>query len=202
MSDDMIDLGGMVRVHRSVLEPALVDIDSVCPHPENYNNGDIDAISKSAIHNGVYQPIKVQKSTGYILAGNGSWEAYKSQGATKVPVILLDVDDTTGYRIMVDDNHTASLAKPDNGLLLNVLQELDQQGGLMDSSYTARDLEVLEALAEIPMESEAFAQWPTLSFKVPPHVKRAFEHIVREAAPYDDREQFELLLRLAGWDGS
>lgn len=195
----MIHLGGTVRAHPA-LEPYLVDIDSVTPHPDNYNNGDIEAIAKSMTVNGVYQPIKVQLSTGYILAGNGSWEAAKSCGAEKMPMVFLDVDDSTAYRIMVDDNHTASLAVPDKGQLLEVLERLDDLGGLMDSSYTARDVEVLQALAEIPLETE-IAQWPTLTFKVPPHVKRGFEEITKEANAWDDREKFELLLRLAGWDG-
>jgi hypothetical protein len=41
--------------------------------------------------------------------------------------------------------------------------------------------------------------WPTVCFQIPPHVKRAFYDMTEVAG--GDRERFELMLRLAGWDG-
>ena len=37
---------GQVRFHED-LTPLMRDIDSIQPHPENYNNGDTDAIIES-----------------------------------------------------------------------------------------------------------------------------------------------------------
>jgi ParB-like chromosome segregation protein Spo0J len=91
------------------LDDLLVDIDSVCQHPANYNNGDLDAITASIETNGMYRPLYVQASTGQILAGNHTWAACKALGATLVPVVTLDVDDHTAKRIMLADNRTAAL---------------------------------------------------------------------------------------------
>jgi ParB-like chromosome segregation protein Spo0J len=195
----MIHLGGTAKAHED-LKPLLKSIDEVQQHPDNYNNGDIEAIQESIVANGVYRPIFVQASTGYIIAGNHTWLACKALGATEVPVVLLDVDQYHAKRIMLADNRTAALAMPDNALLLNILNELHDADSLIGTGYRENDLEVLTHLAEIPVAGEDdFAQWPTLSFKVPPHVRRAFWEMTEDAV--GDREKFELLLRLAGWDG-
>lgn len=195
----MIHLGGTARAHDD-LASLLVSIDQVRQHPDNYNMGDVDAISESIIANGVYRPVFVQKATGYIIAGNHTWEACKALGADRIPVVVLDVDEYHAKRIMLADNRTAALAQPDNALLVNILDDLAANDSLIGTGFNARDLEVLQHLAEIPLESEGdFAQWPTMTFQVPPHVRRAFYHLTREAD--DDRDRLELLMRLAGWDG-
>jgi len=181
------------------LKTLMVDIDTLHQHPANYNSGDVDKIAESIEVNGVYRPLYVQKSTGYIIAGNHTWEACKMLGAEQVPVILLDVDDMAARKIMVADNRTAALAQPDNGLLLNLLQELAADGSIVGTGYDEHDVEVLENLAKIPLDHDEFGQWPTLTFQVPPHVRSAFYDMTTEAA--GDRERFELLLRLAGWPG-
>ena len=67
MSDQMIR-SGMVQFHPA-LEPFLVDIDRVECHPENYNNGDVEAIIASIETDGFYNVIKVQASTGWPQSG-------------------------------------------------------------------------------------------------------------------------------------
>lgn len=189
---------GLAQYHAD-LEPLLNPIDSVTPHPRNYNNGDVDAIQESIEINGMYRPIFVQKDTGYIIAGNHTWEACKTLGATQIPVVYLDVDDTTAVRIMLSDNRTAALAVPDNGLLLDLLNDLAANDSIVGTGYKEYDLEVLKALAEIPLDSDGHATWPLITVRVPPHVQRAY-HAMTESA-VGDRERFELMLRLAGWDG-
>jgi ParB-like chromosome segregation protein Spo0J len=190
---------GIVKFHDD-LEPLLVDIHSVTQHPDNYNNGDVEAIAESIEVNGVYRPIFVQKSTGYIIAGNHTWEACQTLGAQRIPVVSLDVDDTSALSIMLADNRTASLARPDSAALVSVLSRLDHdRGNLHGTGYEPRDLEALIHLAEIPLETDEFAQWPTITVQVSPHVRRAYMTMTREADT--DRDRFELMLRLAGWDG-
>lgn len=192
---------GLVRYYPT-LGPLLVPIDDVQPHPDNYNNGDVEEVMASIETNGMYRPIYVERQTGYALGGNTTWEACKGLDATEIPVIYLDTpDEATSYRIMVGDNELARLAVPDPPLLVNLLDRIkDETGSLLGTGKTERDLESLRALAQIGLDSDDFAQWPTICFKVPPHVRRAFYHVTREAD--DDRERFEVLLRLAGWDGT
>lgn len=189
---------GRARFHAD-LAPLLRGIDDVQPAPYNYNNGDVEAVEESIIVSGMYRPIYVQRSTGHIIAGNHTWQACKTLGSEVIPVVVLDVDDTNAKRIMVADNQTARLAQPDNGLLMALLDEIPDAD--VGTGFTATDIETLRLLNEIPLDTDdSFAQWPTFTVKVPPHVLRAFMHITHEAD--DDRQRFELLLRLAGWDGS
>ena len=193
---------GMVAFHDDLGE-LMHPIDTVQPAPYNYNNGDVDVIAKSIEMNGMYRPIYVQESTGHIIAGNHTWLACKELGAEKIPVVRLDVDDTTAKRIMIEDNEAARQAQPDKGLLLTLLREIHDDTGKYLASITERDVEVLEALNEIPLDTEEFASWPSLSLRVPPHVLRGYMWMTRETDDTPDSwRRLELLLRLAGWDGS
>jgi ParB-like chromosome segregation protein Spo0J len=192
---------GTVSYHQD-LEPLLTDIDSVRPHPENYSNGDVELIMESIMVSGMYRPIYVQKSSGFIVAGNHTWLACKELGAEKIPVVVLDVDDITAERLMVADNEIARKARPDTGQLVKLLEDLQQHDSLMGTGITDRELEQLKALADMPLELPDDAtrkMWPTVCFQIPPHVKRAFYDMTEVAG--GDRERFELMLRLAGWDG-
>lgn len=189
---------GMVQFHTDLTQ-LLAPIDDVCQHPDNYNNGDLDKIIESIETNGMYRPIYVQKSSGYIIAGNHTWEACKTLGATEIPVVMLDVDDMTADRILVADNWIASKAEPDNALLLNVLDRINTRDSLRGTGLADHDLLAIRALAEIPPPWDDFAQWPLIAVRVPPHVRRAYNRMTEQAV--GDRERFELLMRLAGWDG-
>ena len=189
---------GMVRFHAD-LAPLMRPIDSVEPHPENYNNGDVETLAESIEVNGMYRPIYVQASTGFIIAGNHTWMACKSLAAEKIPAVILDVDDVTAKKIMVADNRIASLAMPDHGQLASILESLSEVSDLTGTGYGEHDLEVIRHLAEIPVEYDEFANWPTLTFQVHPRVKAAFYELTREGD--NDPDKFQLLLRLAGWEG-
>lgn len=194
----MID-SGLVRYH-DALVPLMVGIDTVFPHPENYNNGDVEEIVESIEVSGMYRPIYVQASTRYIVAGNHTWLACKTLDADSIPVVELDIDDEEAFRIMIEDNEIARKARRDNFALARILENLAQTPqGLRGTGMTAFDLEVIKNLAEIPVEHNEFGTWPTLTFQVPPTVRAAFMKMTREAD--SDKDKFELLLRLAGWDG-
>lgn len=189
----------MVRYH-DALKPLLTDIDAVQPHPDNNNNGDIDAIDLSIEVNGMYRPVMAQRSTGNILAGNHTWMALAGRGAQMVPVIWLDVDDDDALRILLGDNAIAAKAIRDNAATAAILKHLDaSERGLVGTGYTVDDMEVIRTLSEMPLETNEFGQWPTLTFTVHPRTRQAFKQMTKEADT--DAEAFELLLRLAGWDG-
>jgi hypothetical protein len=194
----MSTVSGMVQYHAD-LAPLLTDIDTVTQWPKNYNNGDVEEIAASIEINGMYRPIYVQRSTGYILAGNHTWEACKSLGATLIPVVYLDVDDTTAKRVAIGDNEIARLARPDNAALLELLEDLAATDSLLGTGMTQRDLLQLRALAQVEVAYDEHATWPTISVQVPPHVRAAYYDMTEHAV--GDRERFEMMLRLAGWDG-
>lgn len=187
---------GLVRYH-DALEPLLVPIDSVCQHPDNPNNGDTDAIGESIDENGMVAPILVQSSTGYIISGNHTWETLVERQATVCPAVLLDVDDEQAIKIMIGMNQIPRLARPDKAAMLSLLQTVEAPTvGTGISEYT---MSALTKLAEMPPLYED-RTWPTLSFRVPPKMIRAFRDLTDEAIT--DTDRFELILRLAGWDGS
>jgi hypothetical protein len=188
----------MVAVHEA-LSPLMVDIDTVHQHPDNYNNGDEDAIRESVEMNGLYRPVYAQQSTGHLVAGNHVWAVCKEFGAEQIPVVYLDIDDNTAYRIMVGDNWIASLARPDHAGLLTILDRIAATDGLYGTGVKDTDLDAIRKLAEIPLAYDDYAQWPLIAVRVPPHVRRAYLRMTEVAV--GDRERFELLLRLAGWDG-
>lgn len=189
---------GIIAFHDS-LEPLLVDIDSIHQHPRNYNNGDVEEIATSIEINGMYRPVYVRIETNDILAGNSTWEACKALGATRIPAVFLDVDDDTALRILLADNQLAALARPDNAALLELLEDLAARDSLMGSGFVDRDIATLRALANVPVSYPPVASWPTIHVQVPPEVRAAYYAMTASAG--GERERFELLMRLAGWDG-
>jgi len=190
---------GLAQFHQD-LEPLMVDIDTIGPHPANYNNGDVEAIAESIEINGMYRPVFVRKETHEIIAGNHTWQACKMLGSQQIPVVYLDVDENTALRIMLADNRTAALAEPDNALLLNILDHLAAEDSLNGTGYRDFDHEAIRHLTEMDNTYDEYATWPTLQVQLPPHVLRAYRKMTEAAV--GDRERFELLMRLAGWDGS
>jgi hypothetical protein len=191
---------GMVQFHPA-LENLLVQMEEVTSHPANPRNGDVEAIAESNQINGFVAPVIAQKSTGHIIAGNHRYYALMSLGSEVIPVIWVDIDDTAAKRYLLADNRTSDLGTYDHHVLVELLEELqDNDKSLLGTGYREYDLEALKALAQIDNEGLGdIMSWPTLTFTVPPHVKNAFKRLTAHAG--DDREAFEMMLRLAGWDG-
>ena len=129
-----------MKADRSPLTIEYVPVGEVRPHPENARQGDVGAIHVSMETNGVYRPIIVQASTGFILAGNHTYKAMTQAGAVVVPVVRRDVDDDTARRIMLADNRTADLGDYDDTALLALLQEVEDLAG---TGYDEDDLDAL-----------------------------------------------------------
>lgn len=146
------------KVH---IPPALTDllvpVDKVQAHPRNANNGDVDVIAESLLANGMFRPVVVQRSSGYILAGNHTYYAMLQLGEPSIPAYYLDVDDQAALKIMLADNRTAQLARMDDGLLIELLQQLggDDLATLYGTGYTDADLLDLLKVAEKPLHPYA-----------------------------------------------
>jgi hypothetical protein len=131
-----------VHYHEAVL-PYLVPIDTVKPWPDNPRSGDLAALKESIRKNGFYQPIVVQKTTGFVLAGNHRLQALQEMGATEVPVVIVDVDDIQAKRLALVDNRTSDLAFYDDQQLFKLLQDMVEQDSLEGTGYDRAAFELL-----------------------------------------------------------
>jgi hypothetical protein len=137
------------------LKTAWVDTKHLRPHPRNARNGDIDAIAESLRVNGQYRPI-VLAADGTILAGNHTYMAAMSLGWEQIAAVRVDVDPESpdALRIMLADNRTADLGNYDDGLLAQLLTDLDDATGLLGSGYTDDDLADLLTLINTPADGQ------------------------------------------------
>ncbi len=124
-------------------------IDSLIPYPGNPRRGNVDAIVESLEVNGQFQPIIVQKSTGYIVAGNHTWQAAQQLGWPTIAVRRIDVDDESAKRIVLADNRTSDLASYDEPVLLEVLDALGDLGG---TGFDELDLSKLRGIVDAPLD--------------------------------------------------
>jgi ParB-like chromosome segregation protein Spo0J len=122
-------------------EYSVVDIDSVKQHPRNARKGNLKVIEESITENRFYGAVVVQRSTGYIIAGNHRWIAAKEKGLGKIPAIFIDVDDARALKILMVDNRANDLAGYDDEALAAVLKEVARdQGGLIGTGFGDLDL--------------------------------------------------------------
>jgi len=125
------------------MEIKKVKIKEIKNHPANARVGDIDSLIDSLDAHGQYKPLLVQKSTGYILAGNHTYKALKEMGTEQVDVIFLDVSDTKAKEIMLIDNKTSDNAEYDDKKLYDLL---NSEG--IDITATGYDYNEYERLKE------------------------------------------------------
>ena len=139
------------------LRALAVPIESVTPDPKNARKHDaenIGAIGASLKRYGLVKPLVVDRATGTIVAGNGTWEAAKQLKWTHVAVVYVEhsASERTGYAIA--DNRTAELATWDDALLSELLAEVR-------SAATDDDRELLDALALSELEMQVVGQQTT-----------------------------------------
>jgi hypothetical protein len=133
-------MGAMVAANK-MLKVERVPVEQLVTYPGNARVHNLAAITDSLMANGQYRPLVVQRSTGYVLAGNGTLTAARGLGWAKVDVVYADVDDATAGRIVLADNRTNDLAAYDEGALLELLRPYE---GALDG--TAYDMDAFEDL--------------------------------------------------------
>jgi len=131
------------------LAALAVDIDTLSPHPENFNRGNVQAIVESLRTNRLYKPVIYDKATGHVLAGNHTLKAARQLGWTQLAAVGITPDPDTARRILAVDNQTAKLSSYDQELQLALLQHLPDLAG---TGFSDDDLEDLLALTEEPIE--------------------------------------------------
>lgn len=113
----------------------IVSIDSVSPHPQNARQGNTPAICESINENGFFGAIYVQRSSGYILAGNHAWDAAKREGLRTIPVIYIECDNAQARKILAADNALSDQGKYDKHSLAELLTEIHSESGLRGSGF-------------------------------------------------------------------
>lgn len=147
----------MIRFHENVRD-LLEPVDAVRPHPDNDNDGDVDALKESILVNGVYRPIYASTESRYVLAGHTLYASLLDLGARHLPISWLhDLTPEQELRIVVVDNASARRAKKDQRQHLRLLDYLaSTDKGLYGTAVTAREhenlAELLSRLDEEPLE--------------------------------------------------
>lgn len=137
---------------RPELKEFATPINDLKPHPNNVRQGDIGAISQSLEQHGQYRPIVVQRSTGFILAGNHTYKAAVSLKWTQIAATYVDCDDEQALRILLIDNRANDLASYDDSALVEMLKGLmDTELKLEGTGFDPDDLDQL--LKDLDMES-------------------------------------------------
>lgn len=131
------------------LKPYLVAIDTIHQHPDNPNSGDVELIAESILTNGFYNPVIVQASTGYILAGNHRYAAMLYLGQSHIPAVSIDVDDAAALKVLIADNRIAEMAERDPRALEVILKQLAAEETLVGTGYMEDDLADLMRLNRI-----------------------------------------------------
>jgi DNA modification methylase len=135
------------------LRPFLVDADTIMLHPENARRGNVEAIAASLDRFGQVALLRVQASTGYIVAGNHTYRgATERLGWDKVAAIRLDLDDDEARALMVADNRTGDLATYDDQAQYELLRRVESADkGLSGVGYAPEDLDaLLDQLSALP----------------------------------------------------
>lgn len=121
-----------------------VTLDSLVEFPGNPRRGDIPALRESLEQNDQYEPIVVQASTRYVLAGNHRVQAAKDLGWDKIAAVVIDVGDDHARRIALSSNRIADLGTYEDELLLEQMKLLDAEDAFIGTGYSDVDYKDLE----------------------------------------------------------
>jgi DNA modification methylase len=108
------------------LEPLLIPINDIKPHPENYKTHPADQIRslKASLRTFAWTtPIKANLE-GFIIAGHGMYQAALEEGYTHVPVEFCALDKQLSKAYLVADNETARRAVTEQDKLNELLSDI------------------------------------------------------------------------------
>ena len=132
----------MTVKYTPALQGMFVDAESITQHPRNPKNGDVEEIVRSLHANGCYRPIYVSRATRNIVAGHHLYLSLLTLGENNVPVQWIDdltMDDE--LRIVLADNKVAELGRMDDGLVVDILNDI----GIDGTGYSYEELEDMKA---------------------------------------------------------
>lgn len=148
-------------------EYRLAAVSELRTHPKNPKKGDVDAIGESMEKNDLYGAAVVQKSTGFILAGNHRYKAAIEKGLKEIPIIEVDCDDATADRILLADNKIADLGSYDQAALLALVEDRAKNGDLKGTGFVDMDLERMKAKLQAPDKFPEYDGQVTVKYRCP-----------------------------------
>lgn len=158
------------------LKPLLVPIGSISVDPANvrrHPERNLEAIRASLMRFGQQKPI-VCDSRGIVRAGNGTLEAARSLGWTRIARVATALEGSEATAYSIADNRSGDLATWDVESLVTQLQSLEHDGIEPGSlGFTNDDVAEMFASAEEEAEKDevrerAAVQLRPLSVKPPP----------------------------------
>jgi hypothetical protein len=160
-----------------------VPIGSIQPHPQNPRKHRIELIARSLQKFGQRSPLVVQRSTGYILKGNGTHAAAQMLGWQDIAVVFSDLEGDAATAYMLADNRPSDLASYERRKLRDTLAGLVAGPGLFDTLWGEDEFEDLDeefrGVAPLPakagIDQEAAATAPTEGSKAPDPAKKMRE---------------------------
>lgn len=127
----------------------LAPLEQIRPHPLNAKMHDGDLIRELILTHGLYGPIQVQRSTGYIIAGEGRYTELLGLGDTHTAVQWLDVDDAQALAMLAGDNEGPRRGGYNPADHLRLLGALN--GQWQGTGHTQRDLDRLTRDLDKPL---------------------------------------------------
>jgi ParB-like chromosome segregation protein Spo0J len=199
---------GVIWRGNEQLREMLVPLGAVSPHPRNPKDHDLGAIAASFARFGQQQPIVVQRSTGWIIAGNGRHAAAPMVGElrevlglasdglwTHIAAVFSDLTDEEALAFALADNRTTELGGWHDEKLADVLRELEAKGALLGTGYDSDDVARIIAELAPSIPSDLGRKEPELGSEVTIEVRcgRDFlEEIQETLAGWQRREGVEV----------
>lgn len=121
-------------------------------YPHNANNHgehNLESIRLSLTRHGQVEPLVVQKSTGYVIGGNGRLRVMLDLGWSEVDVVELDMDDVQAKALSITLNQTGRSSVFDGALVLDQIDELSTEGiDFRDLGFKQIDLDEIKLSLE------------------------------------------------------
>lgn len=114
------------------------------PHPDNVRKHRLEKIAQSLQTHGQRAPIIVQRSSGYIVKGNGTWAAAKMLGWEHIAMSFQEMDDGMAMGFLFADNRASDLASYDRKKLRDGLASMVEGPGLLDTLWEVEEFEDLD----------------------------------------------------------
>jgi hypothetical protein len=133
-----------------MLKQEKVKIDSIKFFPKNarvHRKKNLDSIRESLKRFGQVEPLVIQKSTAFVLGGNGRLEAMRSLGWQEASCVFVDISDKEALALSVALNRTSELSEWDIEALQDVM------------SYVKDDKDLLPGWSEDELSAMLTTTW-------------------------------------------
>lgn len=151
--------GTIDKIDEGLLSATIVDIDTLVQDPMNarlHPEQNLKAIKHSLTLYGQVKPLVVRRSNNVIVAGNGTHEAAKALGWTKIACVFIELDDTQALGYGLADNKTAELAKWDFEVVARIDKLLEEAKHPV-IGFTDSEIEVMRIAVWNPPKVEDYS---------------------------------------------